>query len=138
MSRTRLGFVVAIGVLLVGTTAFAHHSFAAYYDEGQRVSIEGEVVAFELRSPHAWVYVMAPDKDGVMRKFGAEWANPRRLSQAGIDAQTIRTGDRVIVDGFQKFVAGDVVSPQPWQPIRRAEGALRREASADGDSVTAR
>ena len=99
MPGTRLGFVVAIGGLLTATAAFAHHSFAAYYDEGQRVSIEGEVVSFDLRSPHAWVWVMAPDKDGVMRKFGAEWANPRRLSQAGVDAQTIRTGDRVIVGG---------------------------------------
>jgi membrane fusion protein, multidrug efflux system len=27
----------------------------------------------------------------------------------------VTPGDRVIVDGFQKFVAGDVVDPQPWQ-----------------------
>jgi membrane fusion protein, multidrug efflux system len=27
----------------------------------------------------------------------------------------LNPGDRVIVDGFQKFVAGDVVDPQPWR-----------------------
>jgi membrane fusion protein (multidrug efflux system) len=27
----------------------------------------------------------------------------------------VTPGDRVIVDGFQKFVAGDVVDPQPWR-----------------------
>ena len=107
MTRSLVAALVAAGCSLAWTAADAHHSFAAYYDEGQRVSIEGEVVAFELRSPHAWVYVMAPDRDGVMRKFGAEWANPRRLSQAGIDAQTIRTGDRVIVDGAPNRKAGD-------------------------------
>ena len=89
----------AIGVLLTATAAAAHHSFAAYYDEGKHVSLEGQVVSFELRSPHAWVYFMAPDGSGVMRKFGAEWGNPRRLSQQGIDAQTLRAGDRIVVGG---------------------------------------
>ena len=51
MPGTRLGFVVAIAGLLTATAAFAHHSFAAYYDEGQRVSIEGEVVAFAHGGP---------------------------------------------------------------------------------------
>jgi len=27
----------------------------------------------------------------------------------------VTPGDRVIVDGFQKFGAGDVVDPQPWR-----------------------
>jgi membrane fusion protein, multidrug efflux system len=27
----------------------------------------------------------------------------------------LKPGDRVIVDGFQKFAAGDVVTPIPWQ-----------------------
>jgi membrane fusion protein, multidrug efflux system len=29
-------------------------------------------------------------------------------------------GDRVVVEGFQKFVAGDVVAPVPWQATRSA------------------
>ncbi|MBX9841990.1 MAG: efflux RND transporter periplasmic adaptor subunit [Xanthobacteraceae bacterium] len=41
-----------------------------------------------------------------------------------------KPGDRVIVDGFQKFVAGDLVDPRPWS-------SRKRSASADG-GVTAR
>lgn len=37
----------------------------------------------------------------------------------------LKPGDRVVVDGFQKFVAGDVVAPQPWQSERRADSATR-------------
>ncbi len=33
----------------------------------------------------------------------------------------LKPGDRVVVDGFQKFVAGDRVAPQPWQAERRAD-----------------
>ena len=39
----------------------------------------------------------------------------------------VKPGDRVIVDGFQKFVAGDLVDPKPWKPtVRRATRAARR------------
>jgi membrane fusion protein (multidrug efflux system) len=37
----------------------------------------------------------------------------------------LKPGDRVVVDGFQKFVAGDVVVPQPWQSERRADSSTR-------------
>lgn len=44
----------------------------------------------------------------------------------------VKPGDRVIVDGFQKFVAGDVIDPKPWQAMQRAEGeSAQREANAD-------
>ena len=50
----------------------------------------------------------------------------------------VKPGDRVIVDGFQKFVAGDRIDPKPWQPARRTAGTPdraaehpRREANAD-------
>ncbi|HEY1746227.1 MAG TPA: efflux RND transporter periplasmic adaptor subunit [Xanthobacteraceae bacterium] len=34
----------------------------------------------------------------------------------------VKPGDRVIVDGFQKFAAGDVISPQPWRDGRFSGG----------------
>jgi membrane fusion protein (multidrug efflux system) len=37
----------------------------------------------------------------------------------------LKPGDRVVVDGFQKFVAGDVVVPQPWQSERHADSSIR-------------
>lgn len=44
---------------------------------------------------------------------------PVRIGRAVDDRRLIldgvKPGDRVIVDGFQKFVAGDLVAPQPWR-----------------------
>jgi membrane fusion protein (multidrug efflux system) len=37
----------------------------------------------------------------------------------------IKPGDRVIVDGFQKFVPGDPVSPTPWRDGRAIDTAAR-------------
>jgi membrane fusion protein, multidrug efflux system len=33
----------------------------------------------------------------------------------------VKAGDKVVVDGFQKFAAGDKVAPQAWQEISAAE-----------------
>ena len=50
---------------------------------------------------------------------------PVRLGRAIDDRWLVldglKPGDSVIVDGFQKFVAGDVVSPKPWQEAGRPD-----------------
>ena len=94
----------ALLILLIGVGAFrapviAHHSFPAHYFEDQSVSIEGELVEFEYRAPHAWVRVMAPDEKGVLQQFSAEWANPSRLTQLGVTKETLKPGDRLVVTG---------------------------------------
>lgn len=66
---------------------------------------------------------------------------PVRLGRA-LDGQWlildgVKPGDRVIVDGFQKFVAGDLVDPRPLKTAGRSAGNPRRSANAEG-SVTAR
>jgi membrane fusion protein (multidrug efflux system) len=38
----------------------------------------------------------------------------------------LKSGDRVVVEGFQKFVPGDLVDPQPW---KRAAGSPQRDAT---------
>ena len=91
--------VLGLTSLLAATAAYAHHSFAREYSEEKLISLEGDVVSFEYRNPHAWVYFTANDSTGVARKFGAEWSNPRRLEQQGIGAAHIKPGDHVIIDG---------------------------------------
>ena len=88
-----------VGVVALCAPVSAHHSFPAHYFEDQTVSVEGELVEFEYRAPHAWVRVMAPDDKGVLQQFSAEWANPSRLSQLGVTKETLKAGDRVIISG---------------------------------------
>ena len=89
------GFLVTA---VIGS-AYAHHSFAQYYFEERSVTIEGELVRFEYRSPHAWVHVDVRDDGGVTRQYAAEWANPNRLARDGITQDTLKIGDRVVITG---------------------------------------
>ena len=96
MARMGLGFVVAV---LLAAPLAAHHSFAAYYFEEQSVTIEGEVAEFDYRAPHAWLFVMAADPQGQLRRYAAEWANPRRLMRDGVTRDALKVGERVVVTG---------------------------------------
>ncbi len=92
--------LTALGVVLAAAGgAAAHHSFPAYYFEDQSVTIEGAVVEFDYRAPHAWVHVNVPDVDGQMQRYSAEWANPQRLRRDGITAERIAPGDIVRITG---------------------------------------
>jgi hypothetical protein len=103
MTRTWLSIAFAalgvVGAFVGALPVYGHHAFAVYYFEEQMISIEGEVVELAYQNPHAWLHVSAPDSSGRMQKYGAEWANPGRLSQQGITRETLKPGDRVIVAG---------------------------------------
>src|SRR5262245_51153108 len=94
-----LPFLCLMVVLPVTIPVLAHHSFAVHYFEEQSMTVQGEVVVFEYKSPHAWVHVMAKDSDGQMQKFSAEWSNPNRLRQRNIGKDTLKPGDVVIITG---------------------------------------
>ena len=85
--------------VLAAAPLYAHHSFARAYYENKSMSISGELVAFEFRSPHAWIQVMVPDENGQLQKYSAEWFNPSRLSKMDITKDTLKPGDHVIVTG---------------------------------------
>jgi hypothetical protein len=96
---TRTWLMLAFTALAGALPAYGHHSFALSYFEDQTITIEGELVEFEYRNPHAWVHLSAADSSGRMQTIGAEWASPSRLQQAGITRDTLKAGDRIIVTG---------------------------------------
>jgi hypothetical protein len=92
-----------IGVLLIllacSVPAYSHHSFAGAYFESDSVTIEGDVVEFVYRAPHAWLYVQAADPSGRTQRYGAEWASPSRLEREGVGKDTFQVGDQVSITG---------------------------------------
>jgi hypothetical protein len=90
---------LAWGVLAAVASLSAHHSFSADYFEEQKVSIEGDVIAFEFRNPHALLHLLVIDENGASRQVSAEWSNPARLKQAGFSADSFKAGDHLILTG---------------------------------------
>ncbi len=98
MKARALAFAVAV-IAMSGLTAHAHHSFTATYDERETIQIEGTLVQFMFRNPHAWVHVMAPDENGEIQRWGVEWGGAGQLSGQGVTRDSLRPGDRVIITG---------------------------------------
>ena len=98
MKRSAILLLLA-GVLLCGGRAYAHHSFAATYVENQQMSIEGELVQFVYRNPHALLQIMAPDANRQMQRWTVEWEGRGQLDHEGVTGMTLKSGDRVVITG---------------------------------------
>jgi hypothetical protein len=98
MSQKRSVALVAAAVFAV-VPASAHHSFAATYFEEQNITVEGKVSAFLYRNPHSYGEMESTDSRGATTKWIAEWFGSGRLSRVGVEPDTFKPGDQVIITG---------------------------------------
>jgi hypothetical protein len=92
-----LGFA---GMTVLGVSAFAHHSFAATYLEGEKKTVEADVVQFLFRNPHSFLQLETKDaKTGKVTTCAVEWGGGGQLGSQGVQRETLRPGDHVIVEG---------------------------------------
>ena len=99
MKRFAVGVALIAGVFLLlrGTPAQAHHSFATLYLEKDMIEVEGDVVEFQYRNPHTFVLVQGEEKGGVggQKIFAAEWVSVSQLDRMEIDKTFFKIGDHV-------------------------------------------
>jgi hypothetical protein len=78
--------------------ASAHHSFAMF-DQTKGTTIEGTVQDFQWTAPHVWLDVSVTDEEGGEPiLWGIESQSPRILFNRGWGPDTIKVGEKVIVD----------------------------------------
>ena len=97
MKRTML--LVLAAILVFGMAAYAHHSIAGTYDQGREVKLEGKLVQFLYRNPHAFVHIEAPDEQGTMQRWAVEWGGAAQLAGQGVKRDTLKVGDAVTITG---------------------------------------
>ncbi len=81
------------------------------------------------------VFVVKPDNRTVLTATRVG----RVIEQEWLVLDGLNPGDRVVVEGFQKFVAGDLVDPVPWQRSKAASAgkdARRVELEPSPPNVT--
>ena len=105
MRKVLFGVIGAL--LLAASASYAHHSYAATYDVSNEIKLEGKLVQFVYRNPHSFVHVQAPDKDGVQQRWAVEWAGTGQLAEAGVQRDTLKVGDTVVIVGRPSRVNGE-------------------------------
>jgi hypothetical protein len=106
MQMRRLLLVAAV-ITLTASSLWAHHSFAATYETGKSIKLEGAIVQFVYRNPHSFVHVDAPDASGVSQRWAVEWGGTTQLAQAGVKRDSLKVGDKVIINGRPSRVPGE-------------------------------
>jgi len=100
--RVKLGLLVAgIGILVSATPVFAHHSFAAEYDDKKPITLKGTVTKVEWMNPHIWVYVATKEDSGKSAIWQCEGGPPNSLTRSGWSKSALKEGDQVTIEGFR-------------------------------------
>lgn len=100
MNVRRLAFLLPV-VCLAALPLFAHHSFAAEYDDTKPVKVTGVVTRVEWQNPHIWFYVDSKDESGKITHWAFSGGAPGQLMRRGIYKDVIQPGMMVNVDGYR-------------------------------------
>ncbi len=104
--RTMISLATA-AMLLAATAASAHHSYAATYDVTHEIKLEGKIVQFVYRNPHSFVHVTTTDDKGVSQRWAVEWSGTTQLNNAGVNKESLKIGDLVVITARPSRVAGE-------------------------------
>jgi hypothetical protein len=96
--KTKLILLLTAATLASGVVAYAHHSFAAFYDESKSITIKGKMVQFQFRNPHSFVAVEVTTGKETVR-WAVEWAGTTQLNNTGVQNDTLKYGDTVEITG---------------------------------------
>ena len=84
----RLRFLVCMtltgAMSVAGSSARAHHAFAAEFDSNSPVLLQGKVTRIEWVNPHAWIHLRVETPGQPAQSWAVEGGTPNTLLRAGI------------------------------------------------------
>ncbi|HEY7335190.1 MAG TPA: DUF6152 family protein [Bryobacteraceae bacterium] len=98
------GAALASGVTLLSAPGalWAHHAFAAEFDDKKPIHFQDATVTkVELINPHSWIHVDVKQADGTVENWAIEAGSPNILLRRGITRDTLKKGQKIVVDGYQ-------------------------------------
>src|ERR1035438_2112068 len=130
--KARVGVSLAsLGLLAAVAPLYAHHAFAAEYDNKKPVELTGTVTKVEWMNPHARFYLDVKDDKGAVTNWEFELGSPNGLARRGWTRSSMKVGDQIIVDGY---VAKEGSNLANARNVKLADGRKLFAGSTDDGS----
>jgi hypothetical protein len=88
-------------LLLAAAPAWAHHGFAAEFDQTRPLKLKGTVTKWEVTNPHSWIHIDVKGEDGKVVSWMIEGGSPNNLYRLGLTKDSLPVGSEIVVDGYQ-------------------------------------
>lgn len=98
--RNPLRAALLCAALLAPALAWAHHSFAVFFDGQKSISITGVVKEFQFVNPHGLIKLVVANPDGTMDEWRFETNSPSILRRRGWTPESLKVGEKVTIDGW--------------------------------------
>ena len=85
---------------IAATQAWAHHSFAAEFDERKPIKLRGTVTEWEMINPHSWIHIDVKSADGKVTPWMIEGGSPNALLRLGFSRDSLPPGTEILIEGF--------------------------------------
>ena len=108
--RKRLIALASLGLVVAAAPVWAHHSFAAQFDDKAPVTIKGTLSKMEWLNPHTWIHVDVKEPDGKVVTWAIEGATPNSLLRRGLRQSDFPNGVELEVHGYRAKNGSPVAS----------------------------
>jgi hypothetical protein len=102
-----MAVIIVAALSLSSMAAIAHHSFSAVYNQKETIKLEGKLVQISIRNPHSYVTVEVKDNEGKALRWSGEWGGAAQLAGQGVDQNTLKVGDQILVTGSPSRAPGE-------------------------------
>jgi len=118
----------------VTVASYAHHSFAAQYDDKKPLKMKGTVTKVEWTNPHVYLFIDVPEKGGKTANWGFEMGPPHMLQKAGWKKNSLAIGEEVSIEGWQARDGSNTANAR--RVTRMSTGEVLGAASSGGQTLT--
>ena len=102
---------MGVAFAVLGGVASAHHGRAGYTEPS---TVKGTVTSVEWRNPHCFINFDVKDEKGTTVHWVGELSAPQTMLAAGVNKNTLKPGDEILVKGTKGGAVDAPVTLVDW------------------------